>query len=54
MWILKNKVNEQADQKQTHCYREYSNSSRMGGDLRGWVKMWWGSEVVVTEWVMGI
>ena len=35
---LKNKIREQAEQKQTYRYREYFDSCQMGVGLRGWVK----------------
>ena len=31
MWNLKNKINEQAKQKQTHRYREQTDDYQMGG-----------------------
>ena len=38
MWNLKNKVNEQVKQKQTHRYREQTDGCQMGGELGVWVK----------------
>ena len=38
MWSLKNKINKQAEQKQTHRPREYFDGCQMGGRLEGWVK----------------
>ena len=34
----KNKINEQAEQKQTHRYREHFDGCQMGGGLGRWVK----------------
>ena len=33
IWHLKHKISEQAEQKQTHRYREHFNSCQMG---EGW------------------
>ena len=38
MWNLKNKINKQAKQKQTHRYREHSDGRQMGQGLVGWGK----------------
>ena len=35
MWNLKNKISEQTKQKQTHRYREQTDSCQRGGDFRG-------------------
>ena len=35
VWNLKNKVNECAEQKQTHGYREHSDGCQTGGGLQG-------------------
>ena len=33
LWNLKNKINEQTKQKQTHRYREQTDGCQMGGGL---------------------
>ena len=33
MWDLKNKINQQAEQKQTHRYREHFDGGQMGDGL---------------------
>ena len=38
MWNLKNNINQQAEQKQTHRYRERFYGYQMGERLGGWVK----------------
>ena len=38
MWNLKNKINEQADQKQTHRYREHFDGCQMKGGLKRCIK----------------
>ena len=38
MWILKNKVNEETKQKQTHRYTEQTDGCQMGAGLGDWVK----------------
>ena len=38
MWNLKNKINEQADQKQTHRYREHFDGCQMNGGLNRCIK----------------
>ena len=35
---LKNKINKQAEQKQTHRFREHFDCCQMEGRLEGWVK----------------
>ena len=46
----KNKINEQAEQKQTHRYREHFDSCQMGGWLGGWVKK--VKELRSTNWLL--
>ena len=35
---LKTKINKQAEQKQTHRYREHFDGCQLGGGLGDWVK----------------
>ena len=35
MWNLKNKINEQTKQKQTHRYRDQIDGCQVGGGIRG-------------------
>ena len=37
--LLQNEQNKLTVLKQTHRYREHTNSCHMGGGLAGWVKM---------------
>ena len=38
MWNLKNNINEQIKQEQTHRYREQIEGCQRGRGLGGWVK----------------
>ena len=38
MWNLKNKINEQAKQKQTHRYREQTDGFQRGEQLGDYLK----------------
>ena len=38
MWNLKNKINKQVDQKQTHKYREHFDGCQLKDGLGGWMK----------------
>ena len=38
IWNLKNKINEQTKQEQTHRYRKHFGDCPMGRDSGGWVK----------------
>ena len=38
MWHLKNHINKQTKQKQTHRYREQFDGCQRGGGLRDWME----------------